>query len=66
MGASDKVAVVTGAGTGIGRQVALALLREGYAVALAGRRAEPLNETAEMAGAAGPRAGGQFAGVPLN
>ncbi len=56
MGASDKVAVVTGAGTGIGRQVALALLREGYAVALAGRRAEPLNETAEMAGAAGSRA----------
>ncbi len=56
MGASDKVAVVTGAGTGIGRQVALALLREGYAVALAGRRVEPLNETAEMAGAAGSRA----------
>ncbi len=56
MGASDKVAVVTGAGTGIGRQVALALLREGFAVALAGRRAAPLNETAEMAGAAGSRA----------
>jgi len=56
MGAFDKVAVVTGAGTGIGRQVALALLREGYAVALAGRRAEPLDETAEMAGAAGSRA----------
>ncbi len=53
MGASDKVAVVTGAGTGIGRQVALALLREGYAVGLAGRRVEPLNETAEMAGGAG-------------
>ncbi len=51
----DKVAIVTGAGTGIGRQVALALLREGYAVALAGRRAEPLNETVEMAGAAGSR-----------
>ena len=56
MGASDKVAVVTGAGTGIGRQVALALLRDGYAVALAGRRVEPLNETAEMAGGAGSRA----------
>ena len=52
----DKVAVVTGAGTGIGRQVALALLRDGYAVALAGRRVEPLNETAEMAGGAGSRA----------
>jgi len=33
-----KVAVVTGAGTGIGKQAALALLEEGYAVALAGRR----------------------------
>jgi NAD(P)-dependent dehydrogenase (short-subunit alcohol dehydrogenase family) len=56
MGAFDKVAVVTGAGTGIGRQVALALLREGYAVALAGRRKEPLDETAEMAGDARSRA----------
>ena len=56
MAASERVAVVTGAGTGIGRQVALALLREGYAVGLAGRRLEPLNETAEMAGAAGSRA----------
>ena len=36
----DKVAIVTGAGTGIGKSVALALLREGYHVALAGRRAE--------------------------
>ncbi len=56
MAARDKVAVVTGAGTGIGRQVALALLREGYAVGLAGRRLEPLTETAEMAGEAGSRA----------
>jgi NAD(P)-dependent dehydrogenase (short-subunit alcohol dehydrogenase family) len=56
MSAFDKVAVVTGAGTGIGRQAALALLREGYAVTLAGRRAEPLKETAEMAGEAGSRA----------
>ena len=36
--AAQKVAVVTGAGTGIGKAVALALMREGYAVALAGRR----------------------------
>src|SRR4029078_3847036 len=34
----QKVAVVTGAGTGVGKAAALALLREGYAVALAGRR----------------------------
>ena len=42
---SGKIAVVTGAGSGIGRSVALALLRDGYSVALAGRRAGPLEET---------------------
>ena len=41
-----KVAVVTGAGSGIGRASALALGREGYAVVLAGRRREPLDEVA--------------------
>ena len=56
MGPFDKVAIVTGAGTGIGRQVALALLGEGYSVALAGRRAGPLEETVTEAGAAGSRA----------
>ncbi len=56
MGPFDKVAIVTGAGTGIGRQVALALLGEGYSVALAGRRAAPLEETVTAAGSAGPRA----------
>jgi len=51
-----KVAIVTGAGTGIGRETAIALLREGYAVSLAGRRMERLQETIDQAGAAGPRA----------
>lgn len=46
---SSKIAVVTGAGSGIGRAVALALVREGYSVALAGRRAEALVETAALA-----------------
>jgi len=41
-----RVAVVTGAGSGIGRAVALAFLREGYRVTLAGRRKERLEETA--------------------
>jgi NAD(P)-dependent dehydrogenase (short-subunit alcohol dehydrogenase family) len=41
-----KIAIVTGAGSGIGRAVAQTLLRNGYSVALAGRRAEPLTETA--------------------
>src|SRR5438067_2625185 len=46
MAASHKVALVTGAGTGIGKAVALALMREGYALTLAGRRADKLKETA--------------------
>ena len=50
MAASLKVAVVTGAGTGIGKAVALALGKDGYAVVLAGRRADKLDETAKEAG----------------
>ena len=42
----NKVAIVTGAGTGIGKGAALALLQDGYRVALAGRRAELLEQTA--------------------
>jgi NAD(P)-dependent dehydrogenase (short-subunit alcohol dehydrogenase family) len=45
-----KVAIVTGAGTGIGRAVALALVKSGYRVAVAGRRREPLEATAAQAG----------------
>lgn len=55
MALSEKIALVTGAGTGIGRSVALALLREGYCVVLAGRRAGPLEETAAAANATGAR-----------
>ncbi len=46
-----RVAVVTGAGTGVGRAAALALLGDGYCVALAGRRPEPLHQTAADSGA---------------
>lgn len=45
-----RVALVTGAGSGIGRTVSLALLGAGYRVVLAGRRAEALQETVAMAG----------------
>ena len=56
MDATRKVAIVTGAGSGIGRAAALALLSEGFAVALAGRRADALAETIHHAGAAATRA----------
>jgi NAD(P)-dependent dehydrogenase (short-subunit alcohol dehydrogenase family) len=51
MSAQDKIALVTGAGSGIGKAVATALLHEGYAVVLAGRRLEALEATAAEAGA---------------
>jgi NAD(P)-dependent dehydrogenase (short-subunit alcohol dehydrogenase family) len=46
MASSNRVAIVTGAGTGIGKHSALALLKEGYAVALAGRRKDLLEAVA--------------------
>lgn len=56
MSESVRVALVTGAGTGIGRASALALARRGFALALAGRRAELLEATAASIAAEGGRA----------
>ncbi|UTL89907.1 SDR family oxidoreductase [Pseudomonas fluorescens] len=56
MSQNKKVALVTGAGSGIGRAVALALLEDGYSLVLAGRRAEPLQLVVEQALAAGGEA----------
>jgi NAD(P)-dependent dehydrogenase (short-subunit alcohol dehydrogenase family) len=56
MASHNKTALVTGAGTGVGRAVALALLKDGYRVALAGRRKEMLDQTASQAGPAGKNA----------
>jgi NAD(P)-dependent dehydrogenase (short-subunit alcohol dehydrogenase family) len=55
MSSVDKIAVVTGGGTGIGRAVALALGREGYSVVVAGRRSELLEATAEQGRTVGAR-----------
>ena len=46
MATSNKIALVTGAGTGVGRAVALALAKAGYNLVLAGRRQEPLDNVA--------------------
>lgn len=56
MSGDGKVAIVTGAGSGVGRGTAVALLAEGYSVALAGRREDALQETIAEAGADGARA----------
>ena len=57
-----KVAIVTGAGSGVGKAAALALLREGYAVALAGRRAAALEQVAAEA----EKLGAQALAVPTD
>ena len=51
MTSDSRVAIVTGAGTGIGKAATLALLKDGYQVVLAGRRLAPLNEVMALGGA---------------
>jgi NAD(P)-dependent dehydrogenase (short-subunit alcohol dehydrogenase family) len=48
--AGQKIAIVTGAGTGVGRAASLALINSGFAVVLAGRRLEMLQETQRLGG----------------
>jgi NAD(P)-dependent dehydrogenase (short-subunit alcohol dehydrogenase family) len=62
MASSEKVAVVTGAGTGVGKHSALALMKDGYAVVLAGRRADMLEQTVKE----GKAAGGRSLAVPTD
>jgi NAD(P)-dependent dehydrogenase (short-subunit alcohol dehydrogenase family) len=55
MASQGKIAIVTGAGTGVGRAVSLALMQEGYNLVLAGRRKEPLEKTARDGEASGTK-----------
>lgn len=55
MPSPEKIALVTGAGTGIGKQVALALMQSGFSVVLAGRRREPLDMVAQEGAASGAK-----------
>ena len=55
MADNSKIAVVTGAGSGIGRAVSLSLQAAGYSVVLAGRRADALERTAAVAASTGRR-----------
>jgi len=55
MASQKKIALVTGAGSGIGRQVAIALCAAGYATVLAGRREDALQETAGLAAESGSK-----------
>jgi NAD(P)-dependent dehydrogenase (short-subunit alcohol dehydrogenase family) len=63
MNPHQRVAIVTGAGSGIGRATSIALLKEGYSVVLAGRRQEPLDQTIALAGPLGREALGVAADV---
>jgi NADP-dependent 3-hydroxy acid dehydrogenase YdfG len=56
MPSNGKVAVVTGAGTGVGKSATLHLLSDGYFVILAGRRLEPLQEVVSESGVSGSKA----------
>ena len=56
MNASNRIALVTGAGTGIGKRTSLALFEAGYSVVLAGRRVEPLEQTVAESGVPDSRA----------
>src|SRR5450432_1318336 len=62
----SKIALVTGAGSGIGRAVSLALQAAGYAVVLAGRRASELQRTAAMAVSGGVSSGSAVLPVPTD
>src|SRR5512134_3892912 len=52
-GQGGRIAIVTGGGSGIGKAAALALLADGWRVAIAGRRKDPLDEVVAQSGAAG-------------
>ncbi len=66
MSSQEKIALVTGGGSGVGRSAATALLKAGYTVVITGRRPEPLDETLSLAIAETPDAAGRSLAVPAD
>ncbi len=66
MKTQSRIAIVTGAGSGIGKASALALLKDGWSVVLAGRRAEMLDQAIKESAAAGSMQGNEAIAVPTN
>jgi len=62
MSGNNKIALITGAGSGVGRAVALAMAKEGYTVVITGRRASALDETV----AAGQGLSGSLVAIPAD
>ncbi len=66
MSSQNKIALVTGGGSGVGRSAATALIKAGYTIVVTGRRPEPLTETLDLAAADSPGAADRTLAIPAD